>query len=369
MQNTIFKDLFRAKFAQQVATEAASEAAKIYTPKTFLETYLTAYKVSPSVGLIGGVVSIVAAFYFALGVTSSFCNNYVLAACLAACLLIGLEVLKSKVLSFSFKELFASRLPLGAMVGALALLGVSVFTSLEGAKMYVNHTGAIKIDSLQTANNEALTVTVSNLETAKKQAQKELKSFKASIMYKGKINTTNAKVLSILDAKEQQINNLDNRIKEANEATAQTIKEGSSQIETTTTKTAMSTVIFCGLIELLIVVSVGFRFYFLANVYRETQQEQQQEPSKNSTYAMRNEMRTNNQQPTQQEGRTGRPIGFYSEPQSTPNDIPGRHTRATVFKICAHCGGDFERRTTWQKYCKEECKLLAHLERKSKATN
>jgi hypothetical protein len=368
MQNTIFKDLFRAKFAQQVASEAASEAAKIYTPKTFLETYLTAYKVAPSVALIGGVVSIVAAFYFALGVTSSFCNNYVLSAILAASLLVGLEVLKSKVLSFSFKELFASRFPLGAIVGALALLGVSVFTSLEGAKMYVNHTGQTKIDSLQTANNTALSLTVSNLETDKKQAQKDLKSFKASITYKGKINTTNAKILSILDAKEQQINTLDRSIKEANEATAQTIKEGSSQIETTTTKTAMSTVIFCALIELLIVVSVGFRFYFLANVYRETQQEeQQQETSKRNTYAISNAMRTGNQQPTHQEG-TGRPIGFYSEPQSTPNDIPGRAQPKAVFKICAHCGGDFERRTTWQKYCKEECKLLAHLERKKQVS-
>ena len=31
-----------------------------------------------------------------------------------------------------------------------------------------------------------------------------------------------------------------------------------------------------------------------------------------------------------------------------------------IIKICQHCGKDYERKTTWQKYCKEICKIEAH---------
>lgn len=28
--------------------------------------------------------------------------------------------------------------------------------------------------------------------------------------------------------------------------------------------------------------------------------------------------------------------------------------------VCAHCGSDYERRVTWQKYCSEPCRVAAY---------
>jgi hypothetical protein len=360
MKNTIFTDLFSNKFAQQQATEAATEAAKLYKPKTFLETYFVAYKASSFCALIGGGVSVVAALFFVLNIVQSFCPNYYLALTAAAALLVGFEFLKSKILSFSFKELFASRFNFLAIGASALLLAFSIYSSLEGAKQYVKASGATVTDSLTLTASTTLNATLNDLEQQKKEAKNDLKAFKKSVAYKGKINTNNPQILAVINEKEKQVSLLDTKISEAKNESSEATGAKVKTVTEATNKTATTTVIFCGLIELLIVCALGFRYYFLSNVYKETTTTTRDHPEASGATFTTTTTPINTPRPTHS------PIGFrlYDRDQEATTTTPTtRDQEATNPETnpegCAHCGAAFKRKTTWQKYCNPECKVAA----------
>jgi hypothetical protein len=359
MKNTIFTDLFSNKFAQQQATEAATEAAKLYKPKTFLETYFVAYKASSFCALIGGGVSIGAALFFVLNIVQSFCPNYYLALTAAAALLVGFELLKSKILSFSFKELFASRFNFLAIGASALLLAFSIYSSLEGAKQYVKASGATVTDSLTLTASTTLNATLNDLEQQKKEAKNDLKAFKKSVAYKGKINTNNPQILAVINEKEKQVSTLDTKISEAKNESSEATGEKVKTVTEATNKTATTTVIFCGLIELLIVCALGFRYYFLSNVYKETTTTTPIPRDQGDTSGAKFTTTTT---PTTTPRPTHSPIGFrlYDRDQETTTTTHQEtNNPETNPEGCAHCGSAFKRKTTWQKYCNPECKVAA----------
>jgi hypothetical protein len=351
MKNTIFTDLFSNKFAQQQATEAATEAAKLYKPKTFLETYFVAYKASSFCAIVGGGVSVAAALFFVINIVQSFCTNYYLAFTAAAALLLGFEFLKSKILSFSFKELFASRFNFLAFGASALLLAFSIYSSLEGAKQYVKASGATITDSLTLTASTALQAKLTDLEQQKKEAKNDLKAFKKSVSFKGKINTNNTQILGVISEKEKQVSTLDEKILAAKNESSEATGAKVLTVTEATNKTATTTVIFCALIELLIVCALGFRYYFLSNVYKETTTTNRDHPeASGATF-------TTTTTPTNTPRQTHSRIGFrlYDRDQEATNP----ETTTTNPEGCAHCGAAFKRKTTWQKYCNSDCKLAA----------
>jgi hypothetical protein len=177
---------------------------------------------------------------------------------------------------------------------------------------------------------------------------------------------------------------LDNRINKLIETSEGKTSEATSEIKQATTKTAVSTVIFCGLIELLIVCAIGFRFYFLSNVYRETS-EAQRAAMDHTTTANTSFTVTPQPPPSQPSQQSGRKIGFYSEPQtsepSEPSHTPPPPTQQPapqpqpshqpapqpppqiiskepqfLIKVCEVCGSDFYKKTTWQRFCSTKCR-------------
>lgn len=47
------------------------------------------------------------------------------------------------------------------------------------------------------------------------------------------------------------------------------------------------------------------------------------------------------------------------QPQTAPARMGFRVEKQAVHAACCVCGGDFEKRTTWQKFCSETCRVLA----------
>lgn len=322
-----------------------AEARAMFGNKTFLEANRSNKIFANATATAAQVVSAVLAssfIYFKIALPAvPFEVMYLTQgiAVLLSLLALGiLEILKKQLFHALFISFFKSKSrAVSLKVWLIPLCGlltvISVYTSFEGAKLFVSQSDK---SDLIAGDYQKQLATLEN----------EEKTFKNAISWKGKIDTynkTNAKILAGFEDRRTALHQEKNK----------EIGTHKGDIE----GKGLSVALFSLFMEILAVACFGFVCYVNFYVFVETHAPQASHTD------------------SQEESNQVQKIGFSQVPNSTiaPNSKVGFQfgqnltsisTNNNAMRIdamrrgnCKHCGNEFEKRTTWQKYCNEECRV------------
>jgi hypothetical protein len=154
----------------------------------------------------------------------SFLHFQIISALLSAAILLFWEYVKSSLLKQSFVSYYQTfAFPVISVFAFLMLTG-SVYTSLQGAKQYHEQKSTVLSDFKATSENKLDSIS-SYYNNQILAAKTELKAYKESVMYKGKINPY-AKATSAT------LTRLNNEISDLNNEKSKAIASLKSEIET-----------------------------------------------------------------------------------------------------------------------------------------
>jgi hypothetical protein len=323
-----------------------AEAQSMYGNKTFQETHSGPKAFAVGFSMVAQGVSAVLAssyFYFKIALPSvPFQVEYVstgIAVLLTGIALFILEYLKRQILtalSISYFKSKAKQISFKVWLLPIAVLltVISIYTSFDGAKIFVSQSDKSNVIA------EDYDKKLNNLDL-------EVRAFKNSISWKGKIDTynkTNAKILAGFEDRKTALHQEKNK----------QVGTHKSDIE----GKGLSTAIFSLLMEIIAIACMVYVCYVNFYVFVES--------------------KTTSPTDIDQENQVQK-IGFSQVPNSTI--APNSQTKKVGFQLgvntlgnikidenamrnnamrkgnCKHCGNEFEKNTTWQKYCNEECRV------------
>ena len=335
---TLFSNLFDSKFQNAENSAILDASNQNFKPKSFIDTYGKYYKTAKIVGVVGGIVSALLAFYFFVVLFKNSVPAPVAVALSIVCIG-GIELIKNAALSETFKSLVIGRFALAAALLSGGVLAASIYTSVEGANSYVNDTGTALISTIEKNYNDSI-ASVQNAENiAILDAKKEMKEYKQSVSYKGKINTSDKVVMSILASKQKKIDDLQQKYN--NSLSGIEGKKGSDVAKTAenTDKTAFKMVAVALFNELVIICSLWFTFWFLAGVYKEQNAPNDNTPNDNRL----NENRVDVPVIAPGGGGSPRQIGF----------VYGNDKK----RECLNCEKEYIHKNHKQLYCSDKCRI------------
>lgn len=318
-----------------------AEAQSMYGNKTFREANKGSKTFATSLSTIAQVVSAVLAssyVYFKITLPSlPFEVAYLkegVAVLLSLSILAILEILKKQIFTSLFISFFKSKskvvsFKVWLIPIALLLTVISVYTSFEGAKLYVSQ-------------SDKSTTIASDYQSKISDLEKEESAFKKSITWKGKIDTYNRTNAKILAGFEDRKNGL----------YAEKNKEiGTHQIDIE--GKGLSVAIFSLIMEVVAISCFGFICYVNFYTYVESKAGAETVPTDSEPISQ-----VGYQMPQQGNHATGnvRKVGF-SFGENISIDTDAMRINAMRKGNCKHCGNEFEKRTTWQKYCNESCRV------------
>lgn len=394
----LFQNKYEKGFEQLEAQGAINKAVETFKPKGFVETYGKYYKPSKVVAYIAGGVSALLAFNFFVSLFAESLGTYT-GLILSVLCVAGIEVIKSALASEVFKGLVSSRFATGGAVALAVVLVASVYTSLQGAKDYVNTTGAAKLETVKAGVNDSLNNAKAAHLALLNEAKAEMKEYKKSVSYKGKLNTSDKKVMGILESKQKQIDNLQSEF----QALQTGISDAGKGLESTTieatTGAAFKMVCIAVANEIIILGCIFFGFWFLAGAYKEAYHNGKVKDTNDTDNDMRNDTSNGNNNAPQytpnpyqvpnQNSNKKRSIGFHFTPSNdnrnnahrlndtdtdndtdndtgAPNDnrneMPqNTHTKELVqyTRFCKHCGGGFIHNAPRHIFCSESCRVAS----------
>jgi hypothetical protein len=330
-----------------------AEAQSMYRDKTFQETHSRPKTFAVGLSMVAQVVSAVLAssyFYFKIALPSvPFQMEYVstgIAVLLTIIALFILEYLKRQILTALSVSYFKSKakqvsFKVWLMPVAVVLTVISVYTSFEGAKIFVS----------QSDKSDTIAV---NYDSKIAEVELQEHQFKQSISWKGKIDTynkTNAKILAGFEDRKNALHQEKNKEVGTHKADI----EGKG----------ISTAIFSLLMEIIAIACMIYVCYVNFYVFVES--------------------KTASPTDIDQENQAQR-IGFSTIPQSTiaPNSQVqkvgfqlGNNPQVNNLSVnnptvkqvhigdiiqCEHCGNDFTKKTLLHRFCSKACKLAWHKE-------
>lgn len=325
-----------------------ADASEMYGNKTFQEAYNGSKSFAQWIAAAAQIVSAILAssyIYFQIALPSiPFSVPYLsegLAGVFSLLILGMLEYLKREILTSLAVSFFKAKskkvaFKIWLLPVAVLLMLISVYTSFEGAKLFVSQSDKSNIISDDYSTKIAALT-------------KEETDFRKSISWKGKIDTynkTNAKILAGFEDRKSALH-------------AEKSKEIGTHQQDIGSK-GMNVAIFSLIMELLAICALCFISYVNFYVFVESHTQISQIESEslpvekvgfssvpNSTIAPNNQ---------------GQKVGFQFgnnlkiDTNAMSNNAM-RNNATFIIGNCKHCGNEFEKKTTWQKYCNEDCRI------------
>jgi len=279
--SAIFSNPSAKVFNQFEEGSILERAKQVYREKSYLEQYKPHYKAANVASFLFQGLSALFAFTFGqqliAGVLPQFGQTAVLVvSCLAAAaLLVGVEVFKRLCLgSFivSFIQSKSSESGVSVSWASLALnvllIGVSVYTSTEGAKEFTRRQTdkSEQIRGLHSAASDSVSTSIQKQIDAEKLA---LADFKRSVSWKGKINMSNKNTAFTIASFNRRLE----KLQEEKERALGTLDVGlQNDLSTNAAKTIKDSgnMFWVSLlVELAGLLCIGFVFVYLARVFIE----------------------------------------------------------------------------------------------------
>ena len=271
----LFPDKSGEKF-RTVSNGGIMEAAhEMFREKSHLEKYRKHYGFARAVSFIFQALSALFALTFVqrlvLGVTPHLSEMFAQIASYAVSLvlLVGIETAKRLFFGDFVRSLFTGRgLAVGALVGNLVLLSVAVYTSVQGAKEFTERQ-ADKSGDIKAAHSMLADSTAKDYAAQLAAARKDLRDFKRSVEWKGRVNMSDKNTASTIASMTRRIEALQGEKEKATDGLTATLSASLAKNDAATAKDSsyMFWVSLC--IELAGLFCIGFCSWYLARVFIE----------------------------------------------------------------------------------------------------
>lgn len=319
----IFSDLFSGKFEAHKRATLQDAASELYKPKTFIDSFRAYYSYSRAIGLIAQVFSglLAFSFFYAVGM-ANFSDEYLASGFSVICCG-AIELLKAILLKEALKKAVIGQLLIAPILGSLIILFISGYTSVNGADSYSREVGQVKLDSISVASSSNLQAIKKDYESQLKEAKTDLKAFRGSISWRGKIDASNKKNMSIIASKQERISRLEERYSKELDKLEATTGEKTATTQELTDRTAWRMICIAIANETIIVLCIGFCLWFLAGVYKEEH------------------------------------IGENSNENSRDENSSIAMTKNDSLRICEHCNKEYVYNHKKQRFCCNECRIAS----------
>jgi hypothetical protein len=288
-----------------------------------------------------------------------------------------LEAIKHKTQDELFYSVFYfKKIKAGLLLGALSTAALSTIAVLPAANLLPKATAPT------IAAPESLQIDSTDFK-AEMQRISKLEALQQGQTYKGKLTKPAQELLKELAEERQHIKaNFARRTAIADSTNKAKLAEYETQVKANAMDAEQSgfwSMWISVALEVLLVTSAGWAKYyrFKCLVERPELIESQNEMDYEMDYALRNNALRNEKQQTENQQHlvlNKRNIGFEI-PNKTPNETHSQthqthsQTHQTQDKKpktqaeCKHCGTHFTKKTTWQKYCSESCRIASFEQR------
>lgn len=255
---------------RQKQSERLQAAREKLREKSFTEQYVSIEGTIRYARLLFHFFSILTAYTFLYLLLDSFLHNTVVSVCISLLLLVLWEYTKSILLQDSFYSYYRNKSIAPVSIIALIMLGASIYTSLQGAKIYYEQNTSLVSDFKADTEQKADSIN-SHYYTKIEAVKEELKAFKEEVSWRGKINVYNP----IVQAEISRFNALLSTLEEERLNSIAALKEDARTGLNEATEQAefnlIGFIVLASINEILILVCCWFMVYFNYNLVKESE--------------------------------------------------------------------------------------------------
>lgn len=350
-------------FAAFSNTRLFSRLSEKFTPKPYFKQYATLRTVVLIASYLFNVLSAATAAILVFFFLASMIREPISAGILTAVALVALELTKRETNTRFWNDLLQfSKFSAGLMAAVFLLSAVSVASSYFGAKRAVHKFSA----PAPVVSPDSLTAPLRAQLGAIDEQIKEARATK----WKGTTTTRSQRTIERLTRQRETLTaelarvseRVDNRNDVTEQAHAQTVQLNAKHFA-----------LFTLICEVLFILAAFYLEYYDYRSFAEYCAKPAGRQPGHIGFAVPEpaSISSNGNGQPHSEASARRPIGFYgnsmrSRARDNAMGYKGAEVSAEVVEVdkslkpCAECGVLFRARTTWHKYCSEQCKLTYH---------
>lgn len=360
-------EMYKNTLDTEKLQKQVQKSTEFYAQQPFVQENYGLFYLSKIFHFIFSIFSIITGFGFLYFLFADYVFM-VIAGIMAASILFGLELVKSIALQMSIKKMYQNRFS-GLALFALMCVSASILFSVLGAKELFEHLDKSVHTQKNNAQKEIKTIAQ---EYDKKIAQEkqELKQFKESVSWQGKININDENVskningyLGRVDSLISQKNKVLHRASTQNEKESQILLQDSNFNLWAWLSVSLSN-------EILLVLCVWYACHYHWHTQKEKAILTNTRTYKTTAEELQNfldlYLSTENKELLAIEASNN--VGFEIGKKDSTADHTTSFTAKSSFgiDICKNCGTQYERKTHNQKFCGEACRIEAWEKRTGK---